>query len=225
MSATSVLVPFSPTDEPHRARAWRWLEERWAAMDVELVTASGSGAEDTFNLPVGVNSAAGRATGDVFVIVEADVALEREWVEEAVAAVAEGSAPWALPRFYTQLQPGATARVLAGDPTGPLPEVKHVWRGDSICWCGGAVVRRDDFERVGGYDERFDGWGGPDIAFGLTMNALVGPVRRIEGSALHLWHPRGRLDRPTEDLMDLQRRYERAADDREAIAAVMEGKP
>jgi glycosyltransferase involved in cell wall biosynthesis len=223
----SVLVPFSRTDEPHRARAWDWLARRWVSMDVEFVTAEGAGAEETFNLPVGVNRAARQASGDVFVIVEADVVLAPEWVEQAAAAVASGEASWALPRFYVQLTREATATVLSDDPAGPVavPRDGVEWSGDSVSWCGGVVVRREDFERVGGFDERFGGWGGPDVAFGLTLDALVAPVTRIGGRSLHLWHPRTTLDRASDECADLQRRYVDAAGDRDAIGELVAGKP
>jgi len=53
------------------------------------------------------------------------------------------------------------------------------------------AIARSDFERINGYDERFEGWGGEDEDLAHRMmlarfhpHSLIGKSR-----ALHLWHP------------------------------------
>lgn len=50
------------------------------------------------------------------------------------------------------------------------------------------VVSRDGWDRVGGYDERFVGWGHEDSVFNIAL-LLKAAWDRIPGSAWHLWHP------------------------------------
>src|SRR5580704_8264928 len=53
------------------------------------------------------------------------------------------------------------------------------------------VFSRATWLAAGGLDERFPPlYGGDDAAFGYACDALVAPVRRLEGDAIHLWHPR-----------------------------------
>ncbi|MFK4998906.1 galactosyltransferase-related protein [Bacillus sp. N9] len=55
------------------------------------------------------------------------------------------------------------------------------------------VVPRKHFETVGGFDERFVGWGGEDDAFAASLNTLCGYVKRLDATIYHLWHKRNHL--------------------------------
>lgn len=52
---------------------------------------------------------------------------------------------------------------------------------------GVVVVPRRLYETVGGYDERFIGWGGEDNAFAWACATMAGRTR-LEGSAVHMYH-------------------------------------
>jgi glycosyltransferase involved in cell wall biosynthesis len=79
----------------------------------------------------------------------------------------------------------------------PLRDRRRPWRGDdeftppydAFGFCFG--VWREDFERVGGFDLRFTGWGGEDGDIAARLRRLglrcgwPGPAATM----LHLWHP------------------------------------
>jgi hypothetical protein len=48
---------------------------------------------------------------------------------------------------------------------------------------------REAFEAVGGWDERFRGWGGEDHSAMRAVDTLYGPHKTLPGQVLHLWHP------------------------------------
>jgi GT2 family glycosyltransferase len=52
-------------------------------------------------------------------------------------------------------------------------------------------VRRDDFDRVNGFDQRFESWGGEDVdlAERLRRHGLTCGWPGPRATALHLWHP------------------------------------
>lgn len=195
----SVLVPYRP-DGAHRQRTWDWLRQRWAMLcpEAEVIVQGDDGGAHPgqFNHPLAINRAAERASHDVFIVADCDTAFDPGWVREAARLVAAEAEPWVMPRFYDKLTARATDILLSSSPATPLDEdniapmvAQREWRGDSICWSGLVVVHRSGFETVGGYDERIAWWGGDDICFGLTMDALVGRHHRLDGSAVHCWHP------------------------------------
>jgi hypothetical protein len=52
------------------------------------------------------------------------------------------------------------------------------------------VVPRSVWDKVGGFDERFVGWGGEDVAFAQACRVLTGEPERTEGPVYHLYHGR-----------------------------------
>jgi hypothetical protein len=65
-------------------------------------------------------------------------------------------------------------------------------QGEFIVFAGGLfLVRREVFDRVGGFDEAFLGWGGEDDAMTLRLIASSAPMHTLDlAPAMHLWHPR-----------------------------------
>ncbi|QIL74368.1 hypothetical protein G7048_25320 (plasmid) [Diaphorobacter sp. HDW4B] len=52
------------------------------------------------------------------------------------------------------------------------------------------AIRRDAFFHIGGWDERFVGWGGEDNALAIKLERARIQASVIPGMALHLWHAR-----------------------------------
>ncbi len=177
-----------------------------------------------FNHPWAINRAAERATGDIFVVADADTAFDPDWIRAAAALIA-GGAPWVLPRYYDQLTEQSTTRLLEQHPADPITDYDVGWRGDSVSWSGLVVVPRDGFETVGGYDERWAFWGGDDVAFACSMNTLHGPVVRHQGAAMHCWHPRTHLDAQPRDQHDLMHAYLHASSDPDEMRALIAARP
>lgn len=226
----SVLVPYRP-DGGQREETWQWLKQRWLSMGaaVELIAESDDGGAHPgeFNHPLAINRAAAVAQGSVLVIADCDTAFDPGWVLRAAIKIQSGDAAWVLPLSYEKLDKASTAAVLKQDPAEPITRYRTEWIGTAVNWSGIVVVPRLAFQRCGGYDERIAWWGGDDIAFGLTMDALWGPHLRLPGRAMHLWHPQPKREtyghERHADQQALVDRYIAGAGDANAIEAVRFG--
>lgn len=73
----------------------------------------------------------------------------------------------------------------------PSPQRTRKAAGEHLPLCGGMfAIRADAFFHVGGWDERFVGWGGEDDALSVKLQRAHVQAAVQPGAALHLWHPR-----------------------------------
>lgn len=203
-----VAVPVAPSG-PERDRLHRWVIAEWLryrdrlgwtvcyAADRAIREEGETRTTDEFNHAKAINNAV-RAFGafdgrddDVLLIADADTFPTPESLLPRILAAREGR--WSCPDRYVNLNATTTDRILE-DTVGfeegtTVAEMarSYEWQGGAS-WAGVVVIRRDQFEAVGGYDERFDGWSADDVAFAMTVETLVRPVTRM-GTVYHLWHP------------------------------------
>lgn len=200
----SLLVPFR-TDGDHREMVWRWLTTYWRneMPDVELIIGRDYGTP--FSKSVAVNDAASRATGDIFVIIDADCYIRGDIIYESAdrirAARDDGNRLWLIPyrRIY-RLTEFFSAVIMNSDPRQPVrvPDPPFDWMIESTEGTGhghryGALIQvmpREAFEEVGGMDPRFRGWGGEDVSFMRAVDTLWGRHKTLDHAVNHLWHPK-----------------------------------
>jgi predicted glycosyltransferase involved in capsule biosynthesis len=63
---------------------------------------------------------------------------------------------------------------------------------ENLCFCGGAFFMHQSlFSVLGGFDERYLGWGAEDDAMTLKMHRMTDQLAALENrAAVHLWHER-----------------------------------
>lgn len=200
----SLLVPFKPSD-PQRVRVWEWLEDYWLTHLPEAEIVIGIDLGLPFSKTCAVNDAASRASGDVFVILDADAFLDAEVIRHCAREIRKGLRQnrhvWYVPyRRLFRLTPEATDILLESSPENPvlISDPPPPWAVESTLgsghghWFGAMcqIMPRDAFEDVGGMDPRFRGWGGEDISFMHAVDTLWGKHRTVDNQLLHLWHYR-----------------------------------
>jgi N-terminal domain of galactosyltransferase len=231
----SVVIPVRITGDPHRGRLFDWVNKRLHAQlpDAHFVHGGDGAASGPFNRSKAVNTAVRQARGDVLVIADADVAVAGWVLRSAVGwAHQSGDRPWAIPYTdFLHLRPGQTEGLLEKAPDEVLPTVADPAKrfiattsplerfGGSVC--GVIVIRRDNFERVGGYDERFVGWGWEDSSLAAALWTMVGPPLRLWGEALHLYHPLDPKRFQNHASRALGRRYTDAMGKPDEMAAIL----
>jgi len=203
----SILIPFRCLDKSSpRVKNVEWLKRYWAAQlpGAEIVIGDDPDTTKLFSKSAAVNNAASKAKGDVFVIIDADGYLKAEsafyCAEEIRHARKLGRKLWFVPyRQFYRLTEEASRCLLQSDPAHPFPFPEPLASffilGDTDPKVGhwyGAMVQimpREAFEMVGGWDERFRGWGGEDHAAMRAMDTLYGLHKTLPGQVLHIWHP------------------------------------
>jgi len=228
----SVLIPWDPrTTCPWRIRSFGWLLRRYNHLFPDAQICIGKDESEPFNRSRARNNARAMATGDFFLIADADTLFNKEQIEVAMAACGQ-HAEWMIPYGpYYNLDVGITDHLLGQDPSQ-----------DTRMWClppdtyehkiedspaGLIVMPRRIFDAVGGYDERFIGWGYEDNAFRTALETRVGGYGRMPShDCYHLWHPiaeGGGFDSPTINVnRRLFRRYERARSNPAAMKKLTE---
>lgn len=216
----TLMVPRRGGD-PRRDATWSFVRRHWEALGWPIV--EGHHDRGRFNAAAARNAAAA-AAGDweVAVFVDADtVMLDHEFVRKAVQ-LAASSGQFVRPyNRYWILDEVASDAMMAN---GLRPTVGRARALREAAHGGVNVVPRRLFDAVGGYDERFRGWGWEDTAFELACRTLGG-FHQMGGEVFHLWHPIS-ADRSTADSgfqanATLGHRYEAAARRKGSMRALL----
>jgi hypothetical protein len=198
------LVPWRP-GEAIRERNWEWTCPYLEALGYEMYLGDRRGP---WARAAACNEAAKQAGDwDVALIADADTIPEADAVQRAVAIA---SAQHGAVRPHDRLWNLNKAQSQLAGKRGPYA-VRLTPRAAQLLGGGLLVVSRAAWERVGGYDERFIGWGHEDSALHTTLLAEA-HWDRIEGQAWHLWHPRDKRDTPERQrdhrmMREVQERY------------------
>ena len=197
----SVLVPFranGPRDV--RIKSWKWIEQRWRHLLPEAEICVGTDTGQPFSKSVAVNDAYSKSHGDMLVIVDAD-----SWIEEGNLMTGIRNAyarerlivPWWTAYRLTKTD---SEIIMKSDPAGENPvdtRMRENAAGTGPSPASAAMVlciQRVSFERVGGFDPRFRGWGSEDVSFGLSCWTLLGRNEYGMGEAFALYHPQPHID-------------------------------
>lgn len=190
---TVVLVPWR-AGNPIREANWAATRPELEALGHPLYLGDRPGP---WSRAGAINAAAADAwPWDVAIIADADTIPDPVAIAEAVRVALRtggGVRPhdhlWNLNKLGTR----ELLRLGREDFSGAFRPAPHALG----CWPGGGllVVERSAWERVGGHDERFVGWGHEDSALNIRL-LVYADWNRIPGVAFHLWHPRDATDTP-----------------------------
>lgn len=189
-----ILVP--RRGNPERDLLWAWCKARWEALfpDWPVIEGHHEGPS-AFNRSAAINRAA-RLAGewDLAIVIDADIFIRASQVRDAVTRAAEtGKVTWAHRRWRGLHQEWTDRIVRDGRDLGAELDRDDmdifVERTNPISWSCCIVIPRATWDDLGGFDERFRGWGFEDMAFQSVVCGLYGH-ERIAGDVYHLWHSR-----------------------------------
>lgn len=193
MTRTVILVPRRA--DPERDKLWAWCKARWEREFPDFPIFEGHHDEGPFNRSAAVNRAAKLAGDwDLGIVIDADIFLPVSQVREAIKrATKTGKVTWAH-RRWRGIREDFTKRIVTdGRDFGPEVDREDmdilVERTNPISWSCCIVFPRAVFDDMGGFDERFIGWGFEDMAAQALICGLYGH-ERVQGDVYHLWHDR-----------------------------------
>ena len=149
-----------------------------------------------FNKGWGFNVGARHSSTPVLAFGDADLIVDGV-LPQCIGYCARGYQTVKPYRRLIDLTPEETAVVRSGDhsfqprrPEASAPNREA--QGEFVVFAGGLFFMRSDaFRQVGGWDERFVGWGGEDDAMTYKIErARLSAVELDERPAIHLWHGR-----------------------------------
>jgi GT2 family glycosyltransferase len=123
------------------------------------------------------NHGARHAVGEWLAFVDDDCIPDGRWLGEIARAIPA-----------SDVIEGKT--VCLGKTNHPLEEIVENLTGD-LCWSCNLAIRRDLFERLGGFDEDFFEAGGEDLEFAWRIRQMKLTVSYVPGALVY--HPARRL--------------------------------
>lgn len=204
-----VCIPYR-SDGGLRDKARDYVQAYWEGSEREVVYGSDEG--EPFSPSKARNDAARNAgQWEVAIFCDADSvlgSLTQAAQAEEIAGRTRGYVICHSRICY--LEDEATEAVYAGMNPDCGMTTDRVKKTSETCF----AIHRRLWDEVGGYDERFVGWGWQGICFYLACLRL-GKVDRVNGDIFHLWHGPYWNERPTNPYLientALSERY-RAAD-------------
>lgn len=169
----------------------RWQHLVAPVVDQYLFAPSQGAFNRSWALNVGVSHAAGDAP--YVCVMDADILVDRDFVARNAARLRDGTHDAHIPfEILTAMDAPASShairrRFAQGGPAVSMTQIRALLLRDVAGAC--LWARREFYERLGGHDERYEGWGGEDDDFLIRMRD-AGEVLRYDDRLLHMAHPR-----------------------------------
>jgi hypothetical protein len=168
----------------------RWREVIAPYADHYLFAAKSGDFNRSWAVNVGAVHSPGHA--EVICILDSDVLADREFVARNAARFRQpGTGGHLTYRNMFCLDPAASARAIRERLRDHAPQADpDTLRGFLLRRPPGCCMwtRSDAFHRIGGMDERYEGWGGEDNDFAHRLDLAV-PLDTYDDWLLHLHHP------------------------------------
>lgn len=197
MKDVSIVIPYSPSlNDPLRSELFSFVKSWWNFhfQDSPIVTAQSYNEDGSFNRAKSRNLAVKAVETKYMIIADADTICPPSALVKAFDLIRDKIpyASWVLPyanQNYYNLTDECTKKIISNGIKKELPsETQLIYEHKLQSWAGLICLSKSGYEAVGGYDERFIGWGYEDNAFRLALDTLWAPHDRIDSYCVHLWH-------------------------------------
>ena len=233
----SIIMAFR-SDGGIRDKHLNWTVEHFRKMfpDAEIIIEEDNSDKgwDTFNKSKLLNQGVARSHGRVLFITDIDMIFIKNKILAAVEQIDRYSVVFPLDEilFMDELQ---TEAILKAKNTASFPRInlfkmpqeKLVRKKRKDRDPGGSyIITRENYDKIGGHDERFVGWGSEDSAFIKAATTMIDkPSLRIGSIAYHLYHPtdNDRFSKRDDSIKaKIMQEYFEALDNREQMHEIIQ---
>lgn len=140
-----------------------------------------------FNKSLAMNRAVAEATAPVVLLHDADLVVPANYVESLLLRFSQGWEAVRPARFAFHLDQDDSAGFMEANGKFLPRNIEMVQQNNPGL---STAMTREAYARIGGHDQRFEGWGGEDLEFLDRLKTL----RRYPGGyapLVHLWHAPG----------------------------------
>ena len=202
----SFLIPWNSGDS-YREQSFEYLFNFLLKEFPESEICVGEDDSEVFNRSKARNNAFEISTNNIICIIDADTIIPPESVFDGINICTKNST-WVIPYYnYFNLTREYSQRFMMSDSLPLEDELEFDFK--ILSWAGALILDREMYHKVGGYDERFEGWGWEDVAFRVALDNKIGRHLRCGSYVAHLWHPRNDADFGTEDELKNRKLFDK----------------
>ncbi len=167
------------------------------------------------------------AINEDILLLDADTIFNKQQILDGLELLNLNNESWVIPyKTYFNLNQQFTMSILNSKTSDDLPPIiDKDWEHKLQSWAGVCLIKKTDFIKHEGYDERFIGWGYEDNAFQCKMDCLISPHLRVTGDVYHLWHPRSSEENFNQPYINYNRtlyeKYKRAKNNRSKMLELL----
>lgn len=182
----SIVIPYRPMELRKHIFEYVMKRLRMLYPNIEIIIADSE--SNTFSRGIAINNGVIRATRDNILVCDADIIFDNGFIERCMELLDVSN--WLIPytNFY-HMGAGSSLDILSLDADLNLAERKTILAKNYSYSCGGMLaIRKKDFIKVYGFDERLVGWGFDDNVFKHKAETILGRHSRLEANIYHIFH-------------------------------------
>jgi len=192
-SGVDIIVPLSRQLPLERDLAWKHVKAFYQLNFPTWSIIEGTCPTADWNKGLAVKEALDASRAEVIVVADCDVLLDPIALRMSVIMVQHGS-PWSQPhrmvhRANASMSKLIVAQSAEADPL--IPAAAQCERPPHETAPGGGifVMKRVNYDAIGGIPQSFRGWGSEDKALALLADTLLGECAQGDATLVHLHHP------------------------------------
>jgi predicted glycosyltransferase involved in capsule biosynthesis len=202
----SIIIPYKP-DGGIRDKTFKYIHNYYRqeflfneSYNVEIIIGKDKTGKQEFNCSNAINNGVKKSNGDALFIVGADTLIKRTTLYKAVDML--DHSPFVIPFDMLVSLDKYFSQVLMESDYDDINFNQLKNYGESVSIAPGCtahipknsgvqVMTLDLFYEMGGYEEKFNGWGYEDLHFCWKVLKEYGDYPLLNNECIyHLWHPR-----------------------------------